>query len=72
MRSLFLFVMMTIGGTAMVADPSSTYLSGLFARTLGFPHVEFYEAFIVTDVRQAESNGLLRVVLRIRKVVLGS
>jgi hypothetical protein len=46
----------------MAAESSSAYLSGLSARTLGFPHVEFYEASIVSDIRQAELNGLLGVV----------
>ncbi len=46
----------------MAAEPPSAYLTGLSARTLGFPHVEFYEAFIVSDVRQVESNGLLGLV----------
>jgi hypothetical protein len=54
--------MTIIGGAAMAAEPSSAYLSALFARTLGFPHVEFYEAFIITDVRPTEFDTLLGLV----------
>lgn len=64
MRNLFLFLMMIVGTFAMAAEPSVAYLQTLIARTLGFPKVEFYEAFVVTSSRKLESTDTLLELVR--------
>jgi len=44
----------------MASESPKIYLESLNAYTLGYSHVEFYEAFLVTNLRESELEGLMK------------
>lgn len=61
MRAIFLSLGL-IQVSAAMAINESIYLQGIHAYTLGYPKVEFYEAYIVTDAQQLSAEATVNLL----------
>ena len=61
MRAFFLLLGLICASSTAAASPT-IYVKGIHAYTLGYPKVEFYEAYIVTDAQQLSADVLIKLL----------
>lgn len=61
-RFIVTYILFLLSFSAVADDAPKIYLKNLQAYTLGYPRVEFYEAFLVTSLHEFRRDNLMQQV----------